>query len=744
MEMSGTDLEEECAQNIALLYYLSQNPPEPKKHDENRGQEPDVTDRTISLSDEKRLTSTLGFLSAIRSDINNVTAVCVEERGSRMIIMVAANAKEAGLSSPYLPSVKVGFDKVFSILADALHSKPRMDSQVIHLLKLSRGPREQLASDVFTAVVSMCRWRILVRLRMINPEPKPKVPIEKFFRDLREVASERSLSDNERKFLELSDELESKLAKYRTSFTHPSDDDWALTEDEELESVIQICYRLYEMRHISKPLLKKLERISPLQPSSCDALLTMIRKVGKYKRAATDLVKLARRHRCIRKAIVLTVELDSSEFDQRTPTRFPSFLGMLCKLQDHHGTSWDTDEVDKRVETKSGIDRLMNQPRVHAEMQLIWHLDQHQGPTPPRVIASNKDACYLCNAFITVHGRYSIPRTHGRLYPGWRLPSSRLQDVKESFSLELKRVAGDKVNLILEEGWKPPIKPPESNVSSAIVSGSSILTTEEYMSASSDSDETVRPENGTETLDIREQQVEEGLSLHQGSPTAQDGSDENERTTPDYDEVERSTGSEPLPRPSPGSLSRSLSSQEPQQAPEDEDDNADGDSTPKTQTFQSSENLHHPTVETVAGSNPSVASRSSQIVSPETYETRPSSTSTPASLGKKPCKENEVDVKDDAWRQVEKGRQEVVTLPSSLELFVEYTTGSSNKSQNLRFKARRLSEEEVETALNEGVPIHDLTSLGYEEVKVESSGGIMMRVGDQVFVAHLDEFVAPT
>ncbi|RSL78230.1 hypothetical protein CEP51_008391 [Fusarium floridanum] len=729
MEMSGTDLEEECAQNIALLYYLGQNPPEPKKNDENRGQEPDVTDRTISLSDEKRLTSTLGFLSAIRSDINNVTAVCVEERGSRMIIMVAANAKEAGLSSLYLPSVKVGFDKIFSLLTDALHS-----------------PREQLASDVFTAVVSMCRWRILVRLRMINPEPKPKVPIERFFRDLREVASERLLSDNEKKFLELSDELESKLDKYRTSFTHPSDDDWALTEDEELESVIQICYRLYEMRDVSKPLLKKLERISPLQPSSCDALLTMIRKVGKYKRAATDLVKLARRHRCIRKATIIHLELDSSAFDQRTPTEFPSFLDMLYKLQDHHGTSWDTGKVEKRVKNKSGIEKLMNQPRVHAEMQLIWYLDQHQGPTPPRVIASNKDACYLCNAFITVHGRHSIPRTHGRLYPGWRLPSSRLQEVKESFSLELKRVAGDKVNLILEEGWKGPIYPPESNVSSAIVSGSSIVTMEEYMSESSDSDETIKPEYGTETVDTREQQVEECLSLHQGSPTAQDdGSDENERTTPDYNEVERSTGSEPLPRPSPGSLSRPLSSQEPQQAPEDEDENTDGHSTPKAQASQSSENLHHPTVETDAGSNPSVASRSNQIVSPEAYETRPSSTSTPASLGKKPCEENEVDVKDDAWRQVEKGRQEVVTLPNSLELFVEYTTGSLSKSQNLRFKARQLSEEEVETALNEGVPIHDLTSLGYEEVKVESGGGgIMMRVGDQVFVAHLDEFVAPT
>ncbi|RSL72806.1 hypothetical protein CEP54_000798 [Fusarium duplospermum] len=728
--MTGIDLEADCAQNIALLYYLSQNPPERKKH-ENRGQEPDVTGRTISLSDEKHLVSTLGFLSAIRSDTDNVTAVCVEERESGMLIMVAANAKEAGLSSLYLPSVKEGFDKVFSLLTGALHS-----------------PREKLASDVFKTVVSMCRWRILSRLRMINPDDKG--PFEEFLTKLREVVSNLSLSDSEMQFLELSQQLESKLAKYRSSFTHPSNDDWALTEDKELESVVQICYMLYEMRDISEPLFEKLKCIRPLPRTTrqkmqqCDAVLIMIRKVGNYKRAAKDLVKLARRYEGIRKATISPVVLDSSAFVQRAPTKFPSFKDMLYKLQAHHGMSWNTNDVDTKVKTKSGIDRLMNEPRVHAEMQLIWHLDQYQGSTtpPPRVIASNKNACYLCNAFIKVHGKYSVPRTHGRLHPGWRLPSSGLQDVKERFSLELKQVAGDKVDLILKEGWKPPRCPPESSVSSAIVSGSSILTIEEYMPDSSDSDETIRPDHGTEIMDTQEQQVEECLSLRQGSPSAQDGSEEEEQTNPDYNEVERNTDSEPLSRPPPGSLSRPLSSQEPQQAPEDEDEDDDGHSTPKAQASQSTENLHHSTVETDADSNPSVASGLSQMVSPET---RLSSMSTPASLGKKPCEEKEViGDKDDAWRQVEKGRHEVVSLPDSLELFVEYTTGSSSKSQNLRFKARRLPEEEVETALNEGATVHDLTSLGYEEVKVKSNGGIMMRVGDQVFVAHLDEFVAPT
>ncbi|RSM15691.1 hypothetical protein CEP52_000641 [Fusarium oligoseptatum] len=720
--MPGTDLEADCAQNIALLYYLGQVASHPHKN-LTRHQEAG-TAWSISLNDEKHLTTTLGLLSGIKDDIRNVTAVCVEERRPGLVVMVAANAKGPGSSSPYLQWVKEGFDNVFSLLKDA-----------------SSSSREQRKDDVFRAIVSMCRWRILSRIRMINPENKPT--IQKLLREIHAAIEKLPRRTDLEGFLALSNQLLFKLAKYQAAFTPPIGGTWALTRDKELESIVQICYELSDMPTIGIILLKDVSCVKPrVAPNSCEAVLNMIRKVGNYKRAATTLVKLARRYECIRQVTTIAVVLDSSTLAHRTPTQRPSLAAMLDKLKAHHGTSWNTDKVTKELSGylgseskcyKSQIDPLMRHPRVHAEMQLIWYLNQHQGPTPPRVIASNKDACYLCNAFIAFHGKYSIPRTHGRIYPGWRLPSSGLQDVKKGFSLELERLAVAKINQILKKGFERIDCPLESTAEAL-----------REMAEGSDSDETVVPEHGTETLDPQGQQVEECLSLHQGSPAAQDGSDTQEQTTPDYNEVERSTDPEPLARPSPGSLSRPLSSQEPQQVPEDEYDNADGNSTPKAQAFQPSENLHHPTVETDAGSNPSVASRSSQIVSPETYETRTSSTSTPASLGKKQCKENEVDVKDDAWRQVEKGRQGVVTLPNSLELFVEYTTGSSSKSQNLRFKARQLSEEEVETALNEGVPIHDLTSLGYEEVKVESSGGIMMRVDDQVFVAHLDEFVAPT
>ncbi|KAJ3468842.1 hypothetical protein MRS44_002907 [Fusarium solani] len=120
MEMSGTDLEADCAQNIALLYYLGQVASHPHKN-LTRHQEADVG-WTISLNDEKHLATTLGLLSAIKDDIRNVTAVCVEERRPGLVVMVAANTKETGPLSPYLQWVKEGFDNVFSLLKDASRS----------------------------------------------------------------------------------------------------------------------------------------------------------------------------------------------------------------------------------------------------------------------------------------------------------------------------------------------------------------------------------------------------------------------------------------------------------------------------------------------------------------------------------------------------------------------------------------------------------------------------------------------
>lgn len=69
--------------------------------------------------------------------------------------------------------------------------------------------------------------------------------------------------------------------------------------------------------------------------------------------------------------------------------------------------------------------KTMAEGKVHAEMQLIYHLETNGLTSPPRVIASSKMACFLCNFFLTRVSKMHTRRSHGRLYPAWKLPDIR-------------------------------------------------------------------------------------------------------------------------------------------------------------------------------------------------------------------------------------------------------------------------------------------------------------------------------
>jgi len=62
---------------------------------------------------------------------------------------------------------------------------------------------------------------------------------------------------------------------------------------------------------------------------------------------------------------------------------------------------------------------------VHAEVQLIVHYELYPCYPLPRVVGASKEACYLCDLFITTHRRFYVSKTHGRLYDGWTVPNLR-------------------------------------------------------------------------------------------------------------------------------------------------------------------------------------------------------------------------------------------------------------------------------------------------------------------------------
>lgn len=83
----------------------------------------------------------------------------------------------------------------------------------------------------------------------------------------------------------------------------------------------------------------------------------------------------------------------------------------------------DAVNLQEPVSTREDFVLSKDRPRVHAEIQLIFFYELHPAEIPPRVICSGKSACFLCNLFVKLHGRFYMARTHGVLYKAWALPN---------------------------------------------------------------------------------------------------------------------------------------------------------------------------------------------------------------------------------------------------------------------------------------------------------------------------------
>lgn len=88
--------------------------------------------------------------------------------------------------------------------------------------------------------------------------------------------------------------------------------------------------------------------------------------------------------------------------------------------------------------------------RVHAEIQIMFHYELHPEALRPRVICASKSACFLCNLFNEVFGKFYIARTHGVLYYKWTLPRLENASIPRRRIEEVANVV-ERLNAILEE-----------------------------------------------------------------------------------------------------------------------------------------------------------------------------------------------------------------------------------------------------------------------------------------------------
>lgn len=115
-----------CAENIAILHLLHKVPSEPSKN-AIEGTSVRRQDYTLSLEMERKLTSTLAFLSNVKDDRSHIPAVAIVEGVplSRLRVLLAVNEKSHGDGNQILRNIKAGFETILSALSETSQGESR-------------------------------------------------------------------------------------------------------------------------------------------------------------------------------------------------------------------------------------------------------------------------------------------------------------------------------------------------------------------------------------------------------------------------------------------------------------------------------------------------------------------------------------------------------------------------------------------------------------------------------------------
>jgi hypothetical protein len=277
-----------------------------------------------------------------------------------------------------------------------------------------------------------------------------------------------------------------------------------------------------------------LERV-PRTPKSwtgnaTESIIDRLRKISQYVRAGDELLRAARRYNIFSSIGVKFVNL------QQTGTP-PLSNGAASKIHETIESSCSRDTLSrlsnfrktKTHRTKESIEGRLREikSKLHAEMQLILHLERNTACLRPRVICSSKSACYLCQLFIKLHGQYYIPTSHGKLYDTWKWPmptqllseSGRsgdginLHDLLPQFTKAIDEKLQESLgNASRVRRFQTPL---ESTVDLLVPMTPSILSTTSYLSVHTSTTQTTTRSHDriSEVISEHSQECDETLSI---------------------------------------------------------------------------------------------------------------------------------------------------------------------------------------------------------------------------------------
>ncbi|KAF8851658.1 hypothetical protein BDZ45DRAFT_750438 [Acephala macrosclerotiorum] len=434
-----------CAENIALLYLLH-SVPDPPSHNPIDDLPIRQSGYSLSFERERNLAGTLAFLSNLKDGPEHIPAVCVEEapKSAFLNVLLAVNKASPKDGEQVLQNIKLGFERISALLSRVLgEGTPGVED------------------EIFAAIISMCSARILCRLRFVaNSRKATRQPIKELLQDA--IKSIRQLENEMVK--------DSKLLTIATLFIERAKDMIKLADawvnhhtPARLGELVEGVHHLWRVGEI-QALLNAIPNRA-MCPTSRENLLNIIRKVARYREAAKFLYRTARKFPLVRQMKIVLVRLPQNVF-QKIPANQcnPTLPSTVSRISATHGQRWNVDHLCRplKVSEVEANNRFAQQTRktlkdakIHAEIQLLFYCELEASKLPPRVVCSTKDACFLCNAFIRMHGKIYTPRSHGKLYPGWRLPFlPRLKETEQRFNKALANQIRKSITTLLSRQQK--------------------------------------------------------------------------------------------------------------------------------------------------------------------------------------------------------------------------------------------------------------------------------------------------
>ncbi|RDW70527.1 nucleic acid/nucleotide deaminase domain-containing protein [Aspergillus mulundensis] len=421
-----------CAEDIALSSLFHSIPVAPTRNSANSLPTP-RKQYTLPFDTERRLVGALAFLAHSKDDVDHIPAVCLEEdAGSGLKVIVAVNNARYADGEGALLRIERGFERIFAVLEGGFTAG-------------GSYPQENLEAQILKEIVAMCSLRILCRLRLASSRKKASfqdtlrhaVLAVKNMR--RQKLAERDLVKAKEKF------------EVRAKEVNKLIDSWSRYQV--IVNVVRIVEGVHQLQQIVQlPALIRMIPNQAMSPTARESLLNIVGKVSRYHEAARLLYRTAKKFPLARTMKTVPVRLPREAFGmpsglldkyapdllsklaEASPKRKGKAQGQPAELMTEICTALSIPQQGAMEQYSKQVMKTLKEGKFHAEVQLVAYCELERPAIYPRVICSSKDACFLCNMFLHEYGKIYTPQTHGRLYPGWKLPwVPQLAEVERRF-----------------------------------------------------------------------------------------------------------------------------------------------------------------------------------------------------------------------------------------------------------------------------------------------------------------------